>query len=49
MLNNNDSGVYGKAGNRNWKWKLEMEIGNGSGNKKKTHISLMQCFLHSVL
>ena len=31
------------------KQKLEMEIGNGNGKKKKTHQSLVQCFLHSVL
>ena len=43
--------AYGKAGNgnetetgnRNWKWKLELEMGT------KTHQSLVQCFLHSVL
>ena len=31
------------------KWKLEMETGNGNGSKKKTHQSLVQCFLHSVV
>ena len=35
-----------ETGDGNWKWKLEMEIGNGNG---KTHQSLVQCFLHSVL
>ena len=44
----------GKAGNgnetetRTGNWKLEMEIGNGNGSKK-THQSLVQFFLHSVL
>ena len=36
----------------NWKWKLEMETGNGNWKRKweqKTHQSLVQCFLHSVL
>ena len=53
-------GAYGKAGNGNetetgngdWKWKLEMETGNGNWKQKweqKTHQSLVQCFLHSVL
>ena len=34
------------------KWKLEMETGNGNWKPKweqKTHQSLVQCFLHSVL
>ena len=47
--------AYGKAGNGNetetgngnWKWKLEMETGNKW--EQKTHQSLVQCFLHSVL
>ena len=40
--------------NGNWKRKLEMETGNGNWKRKletnqKTHQSLVQCFLHSVL
>ena len=35
------------------KWKLEMETGNGNWKwkweQKKTHQSLVQCFLHSVV
>ena len=36
-----------ETGNGNWKWKLEMETGNKW--EQKTHQSLVQCFLPSVL